>query len=507
MLGLISVQVYWVKNTIELRDGQFDQNVRSALQAVSERLEKQEALDRLRENELSEMFIARIEDSRTKDEEQRAMDTLVLEEGGTKILISEKRERIEEPKYGEPYGVVVEESGDWVQEESVVEIEMEEEEVQTSDEKRSEFLNEMMQGLMSTNVYADFIDRVDPHLLDSLIHEELLLRGVKAHFTYGIYDPASKAVMVRLDEYNEPDEIENSDIKVRLFPNDLIPDDHYLHLYFPSKKGYLLRTMGPVLSTSAIFIIIMILVFAYAINTIYKQKRVSDIKNDLVNNLTHELKTPISTIALACEALNDPAIEKSPEQMNAFVGMIRDENKRLGVLVENVLQSAVVDTGDMKFKKVELDLHQMLQDVVKNMSIKAQNLNGRIEIDLKAEAPLMRVDRIHMTNVFNNILDNALKYMRNEPHIVVSTRNDLNGVSVHIKDNGVGISKADQKKIFDKLYRVPTGNVHNVKGFGIGLSYVKAVVERHEGKIQVESQPDIGSTFKIYIPFDYGTET
>ncbi len=333
-------------------------------------------------------------------------------------------------------------------------------------------------------------------------------RGVKANYSFGVYGPENEASYVILDEYNDdPINILNSDIKVRLFPNDLIRDDHYLHLFFPGKKGYLLRTMGPILSTSAVFIIIMILVFAFAINTIYKQKRVSEIKNDLVNNLTHELKTPISTIALACEALNDPAIDKSPERVQSFVGMIRDENKRLGILVENVLQSAVVDTGDMKLKRVELDLHQMLEGVVKSMTIKANNLNGKIDVDLKAEAPLMRLDRIHMTNVFNNILDNALKYMRTEPQIMVSTRSDLNGVSVHIKDNGVGIDKAHQKKIFEKLYRVPTGNVHNVKGFGIGLSYVKAVIERHNGKINVESVPGTGSTFKIYIPFDYGTET
>ena len=512
MLGLIAVQVYWVKNTIELRDAQFGQSVRNAIHAVSERLEKQEALDRMRDHELSEMFIAQIEGVKAPKELEQGkieMDTMFLRENGKRMLIAEKKDQIQPPKYGEPYGAVDEETNDvWAEDKEERDTELTIDIDQDNLERRSLFLSDMMQGLMSSNVYEEFSDRVDPHLLDSLIREELVIRGVNATYEYGIYGQDDKPVFELLDEYNDdPINIQTSDIKVRLFPNDLIRDDHYLHLHFPGKKGYLLRTMGPILSTSAIFIIIMILVFAYAIKVIYRQKRVSDIKNDLVNNLTHELKTPISTIALACEALNDPAIDKSPDQMNTFVGMIRDENKRLGVLVENVLQSAVVDSGDMKFKRVELDLHQMLVDVVKNMSMKAQNLNGKIETDLKAEAPLLRVDRIHMTNVFNNIVDNALKYMRNEPHIIISTRNDLNGVSVHIKDNGVGILKADQKKIFDKLYRVPTGNVHNVKGFGIGLSYVKAVIEQHDGKIQVVSQPDVGSTFKIYIPFDYGTET
>lgn len=515
MLGLITVQVYWVKNTIELRDAQFSQNVHNALEAVSQRLEKQEAIERMRENELSKIFLNRLTEVKRQAMDNRVLDTVVLaKEGGQKLLIAEKKEVVE-PRYGEPFGVfeediaVKKESNEFQIEESQSTLQVDVELDGGGDvERRSLFLNDMMQGLMSSSNYQDFMDRLDVHLLDSLIRQELLDRGVKADYTYGVYGPKQNALIVKVDERNEdPNHIYGSDLKVRLFPNDLIREDHYLHLFFPGKKGYLLRTMGPMLGTSALFILIMIFVFAAAINIIYRQKKVSEIKNDLVNNMTHELKTPISTIALACEALNDPAIDKTPEQMRTFVGMIRDENKRLGILVENVLQSAVVDTGNMKLKRVELDLHQLLNDVVKNMSMKAANLNGRIETDLRAEAPLVKVDRIHMTNVFNNLLDNALKYMRNEPHIVVSTRSDLNGMTVHIKDNGVGIDRAHQKKIFDKLYRVPTGNVHNVKGFGIGLSYVKAVLEIHGGSINVSSQPGVGSTFKIYIPFDDGTET
>lgn len=511
MLGLITLQVYWVKNTIELRNAEFSQNVRNALEAVSERLEKQEAIERMRENELSKDFISQLEEAKRLEEGLREMDTVVLKEGNEeKLLIAEKKIRIE-PKYGEPYGVFETESKNATDIEELTTEDVFEEslvEEENNMERRSLFLSDMMQGLMSGSTFEAFIERVDKHLLDSLIRQELMDRGVKANYTYGVFGPKQSAVLVTMDKYNsDQSNILGSELKVRLFPNDLISDDHYLHLYFPGRKGYLLRAMGPMLSTSALFIIIMILVFVFAINIIYKQKRVSEIKNDLVNNLTHELKTPISTIALACEALNDPHVDKTPEQMKTFIGMIRDENKRLGVLVENVLQSAVVDSGDMKLKRVELDLHQLLNDVVKSMSMKASNKNGKIETDLQAEAPLVKADRIHMTNVFNNILDNALKYMRNEPHITVSTSSDLNGVTVKVADNGVGIDRIHQKKIFDKLYRVPTGNVHNVKGFGIGLSYVKAVVEIHHGSIKVSSQPGVGSTFSIYIPFDDGTET
>ncbi|HEX2618275.1 MAG TPA: HAMP domain-containing sensor histidine kinase, partial [Flavobacteriales bacterium] len=210
------------------------------------------------------------------------------------------------------------------------------------------------------------------------------------------------------------------------------------------------------------------------------------------------------TIALACEALNDPGLPKGPEQMRVFTNMIRDENKRLGMLVESVLQSAVVDSGKMRLRWSDVDVHGVLTDVVRNSSIQAENRGGWLKLEPKAELAHVRGDRIHLTNVFYNLVDNAVKYCEREPEVRIVTRSEPTAVVVEVHDNGIGIPRGEQKKIFERLYRVPTGNVHNVKGFGLGLSYVKAVVERHGGTIRVESEPGTGSTFIITIPYEHG---
>jgi two-component system phosphate regulon sensor histidine kinase PhoR len=222
-----------------------------------------------------------------------------------------------------------------------------------------------------------------------------------------------------------------------------------------------------------------------------------------VNNLTHELKTPISTIGLACEALADPSMPRTEQQVRSYTAMIRDENKRLGALVENVLQSAVLDGGQMLVKRVELDLHALVHDVVRSSNILLDRRNGRMELDLQAEIHRVQGDRIHLTNLLYNLVDNAVKYTEKEPRIAIATRSDDRGITVSVTDNGIGIAASEQRKIFERLYRVPTGNIHNAKGFGLGLSYVRNVVERHGGRIRVESAPGRGSTFHIFIPFEH----
>ena len=216
--------------------------------------------------------------------------------------------------------------------------------------------------------------------------------------------------------------------------------------------------------------------------------------------------TPISTISLACEALNDPSVPQNEDSRRRFVAMIRDENKRLGSLVENVLQSAVMDSGHMLLKRVDLDLHNVVHDVVRSSSMQVSRRNGRIDLDLKAEIHHLTGDRIHLTNLLYNLVDNAVKYTEKEPRITIATRSTDEGVFLSVTDNGIGIPRSEQQKVFDKLYRVPTGNIHNAKGFGLGLSYVRTVVQRHGGRIELESEPGRGSTFRIFLPFEHVRE-
>jgi two-component system phosphate regulon sensor histidine kinase PhoR len=259
--------------------------------------------------------------------------------------------------------------------------------------------------------------------------------------------------------------------------------------------------MWATLSISAIIILSLVLAFFYTINTIRKQKKYTEIKNDFISNMTHEFKTPISTIALAGEMLSDRSITKTPEKLDRFTKMICEENKRLGVLVESILQTAVLDKGDFKLQRTDFDIHELTRSAAEKIMLQVEQKHGKIQENLVAKKSTIWADKVHITNIVLNLLDNAVKYSKEIPDIVISTENISDGILLSVKDNGIGISKENTKKIFDQFYRVSTGNVHDIKGFGLGLSYVRAIVIKHGGQISVDSELGKGSTFKIYIPF------
>ncbi|MEN9640763.1 MAG: hypothetical protein RLZZ262_2632, partial [Bacteroidota bacterium] len=280
-------------------------------------------------------------------------------------------------------------------------------------------------------------------------------------------------------------------------------EPNYLKVFFPNERRYLIGSMWLMLVTSGVLLLVIMLLFSFSIGTIYKQKKLSDIKNDFINNMTHELKTPIATISLACEALNDPDMQKSETGMKSYLSMINEENKRLGILVENVLRTSVFENGDMKLRLRSLHVHSIIEQAIQNIDIQFKKRKGQLITKLMAEDPTIEGDDLHITNVIYNLIDNAVKYTEGSPEVLITTRNDPGGISISFQDNGIGISKENLKKIFDKLYRVPTGNIHNVKGFGLGLSYVKGVVEKHGGHVSVQSELKKGSTFTIYLPFKH----
>ena len=223
-------------------------------------------------------------------------------------------------------------------------------------------------------------------------------------------------------------------------------------------------------------------------------------KNDLINNMTHEFKTPISTISLACQALADKDIQKTEGLYETYISMIAEENRRLGTMAEQILQSAVMEKGEMIFNKEVIDINQIIQECYASEKLAVTQKGGTISCDLSAEHTLIYGDKMHLTNVILNLLDNAIKYANGAPEIAIQTRNIPHAIEVSVQDNGPGISKANQKRIFEKLYRVPTGNIHNVKGFGLGLNYVKNIVEEHGGFIHLNSESKNGSTFFIRLP-------
>ncbi|MBK9761650.1 MAG: HAMP domain-containing histidine kinase [Flavobacteriales bacterium] len=465
LAGLVIIQWRWISGTIALKDQQFNENVDNALVAVSDRLERLEAMQGLRDHSFGQQMLAQ-------------MDSMVRS--------TEEEYDVDDPPSPQPE--VDTTAGRW----------------RTMEDDRDSLITDMMRGLFGPQHFGNINERLDPQLLDSLIRDELRRRGINERQEHGVFGENGPPALIKLVETEDAELVRKSPHSTRLYRNDLVGGAYWLRVHLPDQQKYVLRSMWPLLAASALFVLLIIVAFVYTLRTIWQQKRLGDIKNDLVNNLTHELKTPISTIALACEALNDSSISKSPEQIRSFTNMIRDENKRLGLLVESVLQSAVVDSGRMRLRLADLDLHAILNDVVRNSGISAQNKGGRVELFTHAELAHVRGDRIHLANIFYNLVDNAVKYCEATPVVSITTRSDTKGITVSVRDNGIGIPRSEQKKIFDRLYRVPTGDQHNVKGFGLGLSYVKAVVERHGGTITVESEPGNGSTFHITIPFEHG---
>jgi len=337
-------------------------------------------------------------------------------------------------------------------------------------------------------------------LIDSLISRELKGKKINTKFEFGVFSPATNSMILqKTGKY--PEELLNDSYYFDLVPlGTLYTYPNKLLIHFPNEQSFIVRQLWKLLGISVFLFVVIIFSFSFSMFIINRQKRLSVMKNDFINNMTHEFKTPISTIALACEALKDKDIKKSDIVYNNYIGVINEENKRLGTMAEQILQTAVLDKGQIKLKKTRVNMHDIIQQAVSSKQIAANEKGGLIEMQLKATKPVLNGDKVHLTNVMINLIDNALKYNIEKPHIVINTINNNGSLLIRVQDNGIGISKSNQKKIFEKLYRVPTGNVHNFKGFGLGLNYVKATTELHNGIISVDSEPGSGSTFTIRIP-------
>lgn len=354
----------------------------------------------------------------------------------------------------------------------------------------------------STKNYYNNIQKLDTLVLDSILKIELSKQKITDQYNYYItsnYKFSSHHQEIKKIE-NIADSLGSINYMVNLSILNKFIEPEYLIIHFPYQNKAIFKEMWPFLITSVIVIIILIFSFYYIIANNLKQKKLSIIKNDFISNMTHEFKTPISTISLASEMLIDKTISQTIEKQNRYVEIIRDENKRLSLLVESILQTSILDKGEFILKLIEIDLHEIINTAIHNTQLLINQKNGKINTELKAEKHKFKADKIHITNIIFNLIDNAIKYSANTPEISVLTHNTSEGIMLIIKDKGIGISKENQRKIFDKFYRVPTGNIHNVKGFGLGLSYVLAVVLKHGATISVQSELKVGSSFNVHFP-------
>ncbi len=336
---------------------------------------------------------------------------------------------------------------------------------------------------------------IDGNLLGLLIETEFKKRNITDDYEYATYDCVDKCM--EGGSYISPKKVNHSNAMATI---PVVQNDgYYFGVQFPHLEATLISQMG-IWGFSSVVLLIVIFFFVYTLFVILKQRRLSEIQKDFINNLTHEFKTPISTIAISTEVLRQPSIIQTPERLLNYATIIQTENNRLKQQVERVLQMARLEKQDIGLKREPCDTHVLIKEVAKNMELPLQEKNGKLTLELNATVSAVLLDKLHFANVIFNLLDNAIKYSKNSPQIVIKTASSKKEICIEIVDNGIGISPENQRQIFHRFYRITTGNIHEVKGFGLGLSYVKLIVEAHKGKISVKSELDKGSKFTIILP-------
>lgn len=362
-------------------------------------------------------------------------------------------------------------------------------------------LNEVILSILNQASDRPIAERADSAVVSDYLKQELGRNGLSIPYEFAVVNRTS-GLAYKTQDYVLADVNPANDYEQVLFPNDPVSKQNILKVSFPTKSKYIFSSVK-FLIPSFIFTFILLGVFIYTIITILRQKKLTEIKNDFINNMTHEFKTPISSISLAAQMLNDETVRKSPAMLKQASTVINDETKRLRFQVEKVLQMSMFDRKKATMRLDEVDAHAVIDSVMNTYKLKVEKYGGHIEANLDAEDSIVNVDEMHFTNVIFNLLDNAIKYRREnvEPELKISTRNVKNNqLEVKIADNGIGIKREDLKKIFEKFYRVSTGNRHDVKGFGLGLAYVSKMITLFNGTIKAESDFGKGSTFIITLP-------
>ena len=422
-------------------------------------------------------------------------------------------------------------------------------------DEQSHMIKDVLKGLLMSDRPIE--DRVNRLALDTLLRQSLAERGIDIPFAYAVRTRQQPRFLFTSLGI-EAKQFDENGYKAALFPNNFIETGNYVYVYFPTQQQFILGRLGFTFGASVVLILVILACFYIAISTIVRQKKLADIKNDFINNMTHEFKTPISTISLAVEMAQEQlgatnsTNAPEPARLSRYMGIIRDETRRLGSHVEKVLQMALLDRGEIKLNLSPVNVHDVIEKVLNNMSLQIEQRGGEVDLHFDADREVIEADELHLTNIMYNLLDNALKYSPESPHITLSTRSlpegastpgastpgastpgastpgastpgastpgastpgastpgastpgaSTPGVSITVADQGIGMSKEQVSRIFEKFYRVPTGNRHDVKGFGLGLSYVKKMVDEHHGQILVESQPGKGSSFEVILPFN-----
>lgn len=503
LIGIISVQFFWIKNTIQISEEQFSANVKYSLAKVSDEIKKTE-FERFY-NDLNERFQSEGKSLKYSDVRKyifEKIDTANNERFTYSQSIIEANYKVpteffendsinfKEVFSKEEFVLVKDKLFDTKTDEVP-----EERIVKTGRFKEVEKAN-ILRAFDAITSKMPIHKRVSNREITSRLDKELKTRGINTNFKYGIYSNGL-ATQVKSGYFRK--EVGKS-YMVPMFADVNGNSKFQLFVTFPEKKNFIISSIIKILSLSALFILIIIIAFVTALYQLIRQKQISEIKTDFINNMTHEFKTPIATINLALDAIKNPKIISDQEKVKRYVKMIRDENKRMHGQVENVLRISKLEKNQLDISKDKVDLHDIIYDAITHVDLLIKDKGGYIKEHLNAELTDILGNHFHLTNIVVNVIDNAIKYSEETPKIDIFTESTPKNIILKVKDQGIGMTKNVQKNVFKKFYREERGNVHNVKGHGLGLSYVKKIVEIHQGEIFVESEKGVGSTFTIKLP-------
>ncbi len=462
LVGIAVIQFYWLKNGIDINGENFDNQVRYALNRVKQRLE-----DDAKELENLSKTLGRTDNSSIFKQSQERLDKIL-----STNIDDYRRKQLETQVANIPL-------------------------------------------IIQPELALNSISAAD---LSKYLRVEIQNQGIDLNYDFGVYSNEIDGYLITNGKYHvaiigDASEVEVTDNlsrsihEINLFDQSIRGRDPVgaLRVFFPRKTSFLISSILPALISSILLTGLILFCFVYTINVILTQKKVSLMKTDFINNMTHEFKTPIATISLAADSISNPKVKSNESMIDRYADIIRQENKRMLSQVEKVLQIARLDKKDFQLKVTRLNINDLVHTAAENSRLRVNEKGGKITVNINSSNSLVEGDENHISNVLHNLIDNAIKYSGEVPEINIETKDTKNGVSVGVKDNGIGITKEDQKRIFEKFYRVSTGNLHDVKGFGLGLSYVKAIVDAHKGEVSVTSELGKGSLFSVSFPHRMGS--
>ena len=495
--GLILIQLYWIRGAIAITDQQFRYLANKALESVVLNLEEKELIKNIVDNidpasadSVTAIIPANSPLARKLQGYQQ--NTALLQMYG-----------LNNP--GEPIAITSSGHKIFISSENISSLSNDETTEPSPQITNSEitgrvtnkivFLEKIMEKILRNT--PDIRERIIPEKLKEQLRTALNNVGIYLDFEFSIRSGRYGSIWKTPGFNDKPG---TNKFIIQLFPNDPVPSQNQIVLYCLQENQYKFEKIGNLGFITLLFTFLLLVLSTGTFIVIFRQKKISEIRNDFINNMTHELKTPISTISLASQMMADKTIADKDKNIDSLAKVISDESMRLKFQVEKVLQMAIFERMKMKLNFVEMDVHNIIDKAVDNFALQISTRGGRIETDLQAIRSVVLIDEVHLLNSISNLIDNAIKYSKENPEITISTRNNKKGILITIEDKGIGINKENLKRIFDKFYRVHSGNVHNVKGFGLGLSYVKKIIDEHNGSINAESQINRGTRFILFLP-------